>query len=311
MRKVSPTFIFPALLSVISLFILFYIHGLLSELSIVQKVIEGGFLVLGGMSIFAILKDRVWLRIAISTALMWSMVTFFVFRLMGEEPFGLDIYRDSRYLIFLIILVGSTAIGLLRKSFISRWIAMALAFSGFLSAGINVGPWLTYSSNFTWGLLLHVGGALLLFANLWGPRMRDALLGDTHEIWISKDPALTFLRFSLFSVIAAIPLLLVYSWVQNILPSTQPWALSIAAFLITGVVLVVRQKLVGAIALAVGGLALILLSTTLLYHGFTTDIPNHERIALYYSVFWIPAGFLSVLSGLKVIKPVLKLLRAD
>ncbi len=60
----------------------------------------------------------------------------------------------------------------------------------------------------------------------------------------------------ILTAFAAVPMLLVYAWVQPIVPATQTTAVVLAALLALGAILAVRGKLVGALMLVLAGAGL-------------------------------------------------------
>jgi hypothetical protein len=99
-------------------------------------------------------------------------------------------------------------------------------------------------------------------------------------------------------------MLLVYAWLQPIAPETRTTAFVLAAALAVGGVLAVRGKLAGALVLVVAGIGLVAQTAIT-----ALDTPVAERqIALYYAVFWLPAGALALACGVRMVRPTLRLL---
>ena len=104
----------------------------------------------------------------------------------------------------------------------------------------------------------------------------------------------------------AVPMLLVYAWMQPLVAATKPTALMLAALLAVGGFLGVRGKLVGALLLVVGGAGLG--AQTAATIALMPAGPNHS-VAYYYAAFWAPAALILLVTGCLLARPTLRLLR--
>lgn len=248
-------------------------------------------------------RARRWISIALLT---W-MLAFVAARVFGWEPFEFNPWPDRRYAIFLASLLGLTCLGLVRQWFVARWLAMALAVAGILSAGLNLAPWLSMRGSFTWMLATHVAGALIVIGNLFGAEMRATFARGASEVWVSADPLLRSVRWTVVTHFVAVPMLLVYAWMQPIVPGTATIAIVLAAVLALSLALVVARKAVGAIGLALGGVGLLVHTATIVVAAQELAAPN-GTIGLYYAVFWLPAGLAALLCAFRLARPVTRLL---
>jgi peptidoglycan/LPS O-acetylase OafA/YrhL len=112
-------------------------------------------------------------------------------------------------------------------------------------------------------------------------------------------------RPMLVTAFAAAPMLLVYAWLQPIVPETRVTAIILTIALAAGAVVTVRGKLVGAFVLVLAGLGLLVQSAVTLAHA-----PDAQRgIAGYYLVFWLPAAVCAIVCGVRLAGPTWRLLR--
>jgi len=107
---------------------------------------------------------------------------------------------------------------------------------------------------------------------------------------------------------AAIPMLLVYTWMQPIVPETANTALPLAIFLGLAIAAATSKKVIGAMALVLGGIALLAETAATVHMARQNPDPLVGQIALYYAVFWLPAGLLSLQCGARMVAPVLRML---
>lgn len=94
----------------------------------------------------------------------------------------------------------------------------------------------------------------------------------------------------------AVPMLIVYAWMQPLAPQTATTAVTLAAALTTGAVLGVRGKVIGALLLVVAGLGLAAqtIATVMLAHDL--------RIAICYVAFWAPGALISIVTGCLLVR---------
>lgn len=259
-------------------------------------------------TIAGVLRNWAWFREFSASVQLLVMSFMVVSNLVGVKLLSFDPYHDPRYAIFLSATLALCAIGLLFRWFVSRWMAIALAVAGVGSAGLNLVPWRATQSAYSWTLAIHIAGALLVIANLAGPTMRQRFEEKTSPLWSSPDPILRSIRWTILTFFAAIPMLLVYSWMQPIVPATQGTALVLALFLTASITLSISRRVVGAVGLVLGGIALLVQCGVTLSYAYEIS-PRDGKIALYYAAFWLPAGLAAIHSGVRMARPILRLLR--
>ena len=232
-----------------------------------------------------------------------SMSSFLGISLLAFDPYG-----DPRYALFLSAIIALAVVGLIRGWFLCRWLALALAAAGILSAGLNLVRWTDFRGAYTWTLAIHISGALLVLATLLGADVRARFEKKAAPVWTSREPLLRALRVTIIAILAAIPMLLVYGWMQPVAPATGTTAIILAAFLSVSVALAARRKVIGALGLVLGGLALLAQTGATVALAYSAS-SEAGWIALYYVVFWTPAGLAALVCGCFLIRPALRLLR--
>lgn len=161
---------------------------------------------------------------------------------------------------------------------------------------------------YSFALAFQIAGALLVIANLAGCAVRERFERGASAVWTSPDPALRWLRWTIMLHFAAIPMLLVYAWMQPIVSTTTTLAVILAGLLSMSVALAVAGKVIGALGLILGGLGL-LAHTGLTVCGAYEQSAAIGQIALYYTVFWAPAGVCAAMCGVRLARPVLRMLQ--
>jgi hypothetical protein len=260
------------------------------------------------LSIAGLAKSSLRVRTAVASGLLVLMAGFVVANALGAKLFTFDPFPDGRYSAFITGLLALTVVGLWRRWFLARWSALALASAGVVSAGLNLVHWATIRSTHSWLLAIHIAGALVVLASLLGEPMRRRFEEHASEIWTSRDPMLRALRWTIITHFVAIPMLLVYGWMQPIVPATAGWAVALAAFLLLSLGLAVGRKVIGALGLALGGTGLLVHTAATTHLAFEQG-ERAGSIALYYTVFWVPAGLVAAIFGVRLALPVLRLLR--
>ena len=154
-----------------------------------------------------------------------------------------------------------------------------------------------------WVLFVTALGGAMIALNLAMPAVRDAFARDAT--WASDHRMIRGLRASLIASFAAVPMLLVYAWLQPIVPATQGTALALAAVLAAGGMLAVRGKVIGAVLLVLAGAGLFAQTAV----TALAAAPEQREIAGYYAVFWLPAALLAIASGARLAGPAWRLLR--
>lgn len=137
--------------------------------------------------------------------------------------------------------------------------------------------------------------------SLLGPRMREAFLArsDADGLWRSSHRLVRSVRWTILTNLIAVPMLLVYAWVQPVVPSTRLAALVLAALLGLGTALAMGRKVVGALLLSVGGLGLLVQTLATLSLGGRAQL----YITSYYTVFWLPAALASLICAALLARP--------
>jgi hypothetical protein len=253
-----------------------------------------------------------WLGIATAGVLLLANTAFVLGQLAGARPLPLAA-PDAR---FGLVLAAGTLLGvagLVARRHWARWLCLALGAAGVGSGGLNAinywdltaAPipaqmsWYLDLCKVEWTFLVTAIGGALIVVNLVAARA-VFVAGDA---WSRPEPVVRALRLTMIAAFVAVPMLLVYAWMQPLVPATATSALVIAAALTLGAVLAVRGKLVGALVLVLAGGGLV--AQTLA----TVVLAEHPRVALYYVVFWTPAAVLAIVSGALLARPTLRLLR--
>lgn len=247
-------------------------------------------------------------RVLVAVGLLAVGEAVIVARLAGQQPFIFDVLPDPRYTMFLAAMVCLTIIGLLARWLWARWLAIGLGAGGALSAGLNALWWLQTAGGQMWVYLVGFFCALLILINITAPPVRAAFEQRGGQLWRSRDRLVRVIRWTVLADMLAIPMLLLYAWVQPVVPETRTTALALAVVLVIGTVLTVARKVAGALALTVGGLGLLVQTLFTVYLGHAAD-PDTWLIASYYVAFWLPAAVLSVVCGGMLFFPTLELLR--
>ena len=266
--------------------------------------------VLGGVAAW---RRHVGLRLTVAAALLAAAAGFLAARLFGGADAPLGMLYDERHLTFLTGLTALGALGLAFRALWARWLALGLAAAGLLSGLLN--------SAIVWGVQdCGSAGAELwphfafsawsaaLLAVLAGPAVRDALLARSKhaEVWGAQHRLMRVLRPTLVASLVAIPMLLVYAWVQPVVAATVPSAFFLAGVLGLGVLLTVARKAVGAVLLSLGGLGLLAQTVATMS---LADTALSFGVATYYAAFWAPAALLSIVCSVLVTRSLASLLR--
>jgi len=225
------------------------------------------------------------------------------------------LFPDAKLAVVVGVLSVVAIYGLARRRFWGRWLGLALGATALVSGGLNelcywkltahVDPicvdWSMDVFEVAWLLWLTAIGGAVIVANLAAARGSH----DHDATWSSSDRLIGLLRATIIAAFAAGPMLLVYAWLQPIVPATKDTALVLAVALALGGALAVRGKLVGALVLVVAGLGLVAQTAATVLGATAGD----QRIAAYYAVFWLPAGALAIACGVRLARPLLRLLR--
>jgi hypothetical protein len=253
------------------------------------------------------------LSIFVVAGLLVANTAFMLGRISGMR-LGVLPPPDPR---FAILLSAGTLIGvggLIARRQWARWLCLALGAAALgcgLLNGINfwsVSGGTPNTIYFDWYcdmcraenlyLVTALGGVVIVM-NLVAAR--DVF--ESNATWADNTPVVRWLRASMIASFVAVPMLLIYAWMQPLAPQTATTAIVLAAALTTGAVLGVRGKLIGALLLVLAGLGLAAqtIATVLLAHDM--------RIAIYYVAFWAPAALVALVTGCLLVGPTVRLLR--
>lgn len=276
-----------------------------------ELVITGGLLACTVATAVATVGRIRWLGIGVAGLVLVANTAYIIARLAGVDVISFPA-PDPK---FAAILATGTLVGIaglaMRRQW-ARWLCLALGAAGFGSGALNainfwevtgtVHPdlvWYGEACKYEWVYLVNAIGSALIIINLVATRGSFVATGA----WSGSEPVMRALRLSMIASFAAVPMLLVYAWMQPIVPETKTTALVLAAALTLGGVLAVRGMLVGALLLVIAGLGLLAqtLATMLLADG--------AYLPTYYAVFWTPAAVLAIVSGALLAGPTLRLLR--
>jgi hypothetical protein len=264
----------------------------------------------------AVVGYRPRVGIAVVAFLLTANTGFLLSTLSSLELLAMPA-PDWKFVLVLSAGMMLGVVGLVLRRPWARWLCLALGATGLGSGGLNainmweitsniteadtyVNPeWCTQMFRIQWIYFVNALGGALIVLNLVAARRAFVAAG----VWSGREPVMRVLRLSMIASFVAVPMLLVYAWMQPIVPATQTTAVVLAAGLTLGAVLAVRGKLVGAVILVVAGLGL--LAQTLV----TMLLADDRFIASYYLVFWTPAAVLAIVSGALLARPVLRVLR--
>lgn len=277
-----------------------------------ELTISIGLVVAAVLTVIAIVGRVRWLSIAVPVALLLANTAFMLGRIAGLKLGALP-PPDVRFTILLSAgtLVG--VVGLIARRQWARWLALALGVAGGgcgLLNGINYWS-VSGTINTTYldwyydvcrveclYLATAIGGVVIIMNLVAVHGMFRA-----SPTWSDNTPVVRWLRASMIASFVAVPMLLVYAWMQPLAPQTATTAVVLAAMLTLGAVLGIRGKLVGALVLVLAGLGLAA-------QTFATAALAHDtRIALYYVAFWTPASLVALVTGCLLVRPTLQLLR--
>jgi hypothetical protein len=256
----------------------------------------------------------VWPRITLAATMLGIAVGHLASWLLGSWPFALNPFSSARYVAFLAGATALAAVGLLLRLIWARWLALGVGAGGVLSAGLNGVQLLFFfacsDAPASWLHVLCTVGAAVVVVNLAPPVVREAFArrSAAGAVWSAKHRAVQVLRWTILANLVAVPMLLVFAWMQPVVPSMVPSALALAATLGASSVLAMARKVVGALLLSLGGVWL------LGHTAWTVWLAMHAPpptlwISLYYVVFWLPAALISLVCGAVLARPTLALLR--
>lgn len=233
-------------------------------------------------------------RIAIAAGLLLVSDGLLASRLANAWPLACDIFHSQSYVAFLVCVHTATVYGLVRRRLWARWIGLAFGTFGALSTGINAFNFLWLRDDWTWTFLALFLGSVTVGLNLASPALAEAFVARSKgaTLWRSTDRLVRLTRAALVANLAAVPMLLVYAWMQPFVPSTASSAVALAVVLGIGSTLTILRKIAGGLILAAGGVGLVAQTVVTSVRG--SDQPEFY---LYYAVFWLPAAVLGVACG--------------
>ena len=269
-------------------------------------------------SLVAVGRDVRGLRIAIAASLLGAKVGFIAAELAGYRVVRFVAYPSTKFAVVLAIGIGAATISLVRHRMWARWAYLGLGLAAIGSGGLNAinfwpvsghveahaPAWSMLVLEQSWGYACAIVAGLLIVANL-APIGDSFVAGRSHATWTSDAAVIRALRRLTIASLVAIPMLLVYAWVQPLVPATVPTALALAAVLTLGVVVAVRGGVIGALFLCLGGVGLA--AQTITTCTLATGVS--QRSTFYYAAFWMPAAILALVAAAHLAGPVARLLR--
>lgn len=266
------------------------------------------------LSVFAAWRGWVVVRQGVAVTLLLVGAGFLFGWLGGFWPFAFAPLHDARHVTFIGGVTALAALGVFFRTVWGRWIALGLALGGVFSGGLNAAWFLFFAPGCAANAM--AGSTFLLFtlwsmtiaASLAGPAVAGAFLARSRsgELWGSSHRLVRVVRWTILANLVAVPMLLVYGWVQPVVPTTTTSAFVLAGVLGLGTMLAMARKVVGALLLCLGGLGLLAQTLVTLWLGEAALLP----ITSYYAVFWLPAALASFLCALVLARPLWRLLRA-
>lgn len=262
--------------------------------------------------IATIRRSATW-SIAIAALLLLANTGFLLADLAGVEMLAMP-GPDPKVAIAVAsgTLLGVGALWLRRQW--AAWLCLALGAAGIGTGGLNAiqtatvvagardsaMQWYLDLCRYEWALVvIAIGGALIVLNVV---AARHAFVAPAA--WTARTGFVRALRLSMIASFVAVPMLLVYAWMQPIAIETRTTALVLAAVLTLGAILAARGKLAGALVLVVAGLGLLAQTVA------TYQLATSREVAAYYVVFWTPAAILAIVSGALLAQPVVRFLRA-
>lgn len=202
------------------------------------------------------------------------------------------------YAIGLAAATGIAGLGVLLRRRSARWFAFGLGAAGAVSSGLNLAQWMMAGvvDPFGWTLAIWTIGSLSALAALFGRDVAEQdRLGAHEQVWNRRDPLVRWMRAATISTMIAIPMLVVYAFIQQgAVPGATTAAPALAALLAVAALLSTRGQLLGAALLAIGGLGLVGLSAAAVALS-PTGLGFH--VAGYYLLFWLPAAICCLACG--------------
>lgn len=296
------------------------LHGTTTAWATPVTVTISALLAAGALgTIVAAWRSSAKLHLVLGVGLLGAQLLIIATRLAGMRIVEYDLFPDRKLAIVVASCLALSIYGLIRHRVWGRWLAIALGATGAVSGGINtIHFWaVTAGPNaelFHWSMQMHLAawvlwvgtiGGLMVVLNLASPAVGAAIAARTQDAtWTAPTREARWVRATIITALAAVPMLLVYAWLQPIVPATKTSALVLAAALAIGATAAIRGKLAGALLLVVAGLGLVVQTVM----TATGAAPHQGMVAVYYAVFWLPAAITAIGSGVTLAAPVWRLL---
>ncbi|MEO8699614.1 MAG: hypothetical protein ABI867_06200 [Kofleriaceae bacterium] len=282
-----------------------------------ELVVSGGLLVCAVATALATYTRSRRLGIGVAAFLLTANTAFVVGSVFGWKPIPTQGFASDKFAIVLAAGTMLGVVGLVARRQWARWLALALGAAGIGCGVLNaINYWsisqTPYAGDLAWFLdmcrvewvhLVTAAGGALIVTNLVATRAAFT----APATWNQPDPVVRALRLSMIAAFVAVPMLLVYAWMQPIVPATATTAVVLAAALTVAATLAIRGKVAGALLLVLSGAGLLAqtIATAVLAEG-----PQQGVVTGYYAFFWVPAAVLALVTGALMVRPTLRLLRS-
>jgi hypothetical protein len=271
-------------------------------------------------TIVATIRGRAMTHLVLGVGLLTAQLVIIVSRLAGVRLIAYDLFPDARLALVVAGCLAVAIYGLIRHRVWGRWLAIALGATGAVSGGVNTLHFWSVTARpnlefFDWSMQMHltawvlwVGciGGLMVVMNLAAPAVGAAIAARTKDAtWTAPTREARWVRATIITALAAVPMLLVYAWLQPIVLATKTSAVVLAVTLAIGATAAIRGKLAGALVLVLAGAGLVAQTAITAMDA----PPGLGRVALYYAVFWLPAAITAIGAGVVLAAPVWRLLK--
>ena len=275
--------------------------------SATERAIVASLVVAGCVVGWSVITGRVGVRVWVAAVMALAPATQVLAEWSGRG-LSYEVWESQRIALLVAVACSVGAVGLMLRKSWARWLALAAALGGIGTGGLNIVWTIADPQLLTWIQALEISFSAIVGLALVGPSVRAQFESEGADgLWSSSDLAVRSIRWTVLSQLVAIPMLLVYAWVQPIVPQTRGMALVLAAVLGVGALLCMGRKLLGAIVMSLAGPALLILAGLTAWFAHSRGAPGHLHVAGYYACFWAPAGVISTIAGLRLAKPVWRL----
>ena len=274
-----------------------------------ERVFVAGLIVAVGVAALGVARGEVGLRVWLAALMALAPLAYALADFSGHG-LAYPVYESAAiaWLAALVCSVG--AVGLVLRRSWARWLALAAALSGLGTSGLNIISSLAHPDAQTWVYALTLTYSAIVGLALVGPSVRAQFESEGADgLWSSRELSVRSVRGAVLSQLVAIPMLMVYAWVQPVVPETKNAALVLAVVLGAAALLSMGRKLSGALLLSLGGPALLVLTALSAWLAHVEGEGRELAIIGYYACFWIPAGLVSTFAGVVLARPVLRLWR--